>query len=72
MTTPYVDQIDLFNNDLQNLIYRYKSEYDLHDETLIGCIEASKLAVMDSLTIDFGSEIDLDDEEEDNDYEDKV
>lgn len=70
MTTPYVDQIDLFNNDLQNLIYRYKSEYDLHDETLIGCIEASKLAVMDSLTIDFGSEIDLDDE--DDDYEDKV
>jgi hypothetical protein len=70
MTTPYVDQIDLFNNDLQNLIYRYKSEYDLHDETLIGCIEASKLAVMDSLTIDFGSEIDLEDDE-DND-EDKV
>jgi hypothetical protein len=67
MTTSYVDQIDLFNNDLQNLIYRYKSEYDLHDETLIGCIEASKLAVMDSLTIDFGSEIDLDDEEDDED-----
>ena len=67
MTTSYVDQIDLFNNDLQNLIYRYKSEDDLHDETLIGCIEASKLAVMDSLTIDFGSEIDLDDEEDDED-----
>ena len=67
MTTSYVDQIDLFNNDLQNLIYRYKSEYDLHDETLIGCIEASKLAVMDSLTMDFGSEIDLDDEEDDED-----
>ena len=45
MTTTYEDQIDLFNNDLQNLIYRYKSEYDLHDETLIGCIDAAKLAV---------------------------
>ena len=64
MTTPYEDQIDLFNNDLQNLIYRYKSEYDLHDETLIGCIEASKLSVIDSFTIEFESDIDLDNEED--------
>jgi len=71
MTTTYKDQIDMFNNDLHNLIYRYKSEYDLHDETLIGCIDAVKLSVMDSLTIDFVSDIDLeDDDEEDN--EDKV
>ena len=62
MTTTYEDQIDLFNNDLQNLIYRYKSEYDLHDETLIGCIEAAKLAVMDSFTIDFEGDIDLEDD----------
>jgi len=60
MTTPYEDQIDLFNNDLENLIYRYKSEYDLHDETLIGCIEASKSSVIDSFTIDFEDDIDLD------------
>ena len=60
MTTPYEDQIDLFNNDLHNLIYRYKSEYDLHDETLIGCIEASKSSVIDSFTIDFEDDIDLD------------
>jgi hypothetical protein len=65
MTTPYEDQIDLFNNDLQNLIYRYKSEYDLHDETLIGCIEASKLSVIDSFTIDFEDDIDLDNEDSD-------
>lgn len=64
MTTPYEDQIDLFNNDLQNLIYRYKSEYDLHDETLIGCIEASKLSIIDSFTIEFESDIDLDNEED--------
>jgi hypothetical protein len=67
MTTPYEDQIDLFNNDLQNLIYRYKSEYDLHDETLIGCIEASKLAIIDSFTIDFEGDIDLEDDDEDSD-----
>ena len=65
MTTPYEDQIDLFNNDLQNLIYRYKSEYDLHDETIIGCIEASKLAIIDSFTIEFEGDIDLDDEDSD-------
>ena len=65
MTTPYEDQIDLFNNDLQNLIYRYKSEYDLHDETLIGCIEASKLSVIDSFTIDFEGDIDLEDDSDD-------
>ena len=64
MTTPYEDQIDLFNNDLQNLIYRYKSEYDLHDETLIGCIDASKLSIIDSFTIEFESDIDLDNEED--------
>ena len=67
MTTPYEDQIDLFNNDLQNLIYRYKSEYDLHDETIIGCIEASKLAIIDSFTIDFEGDIDLEDDDEDSD-----
>jgi len=67
MTTPYEDQIDLFNNDLQNLIYRYKSEYDLHDETIIGCIEASKLAIIDSFTIDFEGDIDLEDDDDESD-----
>ena len=58
MTTPYEDQIDLFNNDLQNLIYRYKSEYELHDETIIGALECLKLSVIESFTIDFESDID--------------
>jgi hypothetical protein len=61
----YEKQIDLLNNDLANLIYRYKSEYDLHDETIIGCIEACKLIVLESTVIDFESDMDLDDDDND-------
>ena len=63
----YEDQIELLHNDLHNIIYRYKSEYELHDETVIGAIECLKLSVIESFTIDFESDIDLDcdDDEED-------
>ena len=60
----YEDQIELLHNDLHNLIYRYKSEYELHDETIIGALECLKLYVIESFTIDFESDIDLEDKEE--------
>ena len=60
----YEDQIELLHNDLHNLIYRYKSEYELHDETIIGALECLKLSVIESFTIDFESDIDLEDNEE--------
>ena len=62
----YEDQIELLHNDLHNIIYRYKSEYELHDETIIGALECLKLSVIESFTINLDCDIDLDDEEEDD------
>ena len=39
----YEDQIELLHNDLHNIIYRYKSEYELNDETIIGAHHARVL-----------------------------
>jgi hypothetical protein len=57
----YNEQIDLLTNDLHNIIYRYKSEYDLHDETIIGVLEGCKCSVIDSFVIEFESEDDDED-----------
>ena len=37
--TPYHEQIDAFTMDLDNLIARYLNEFDLHMETIVGCLE---------------------------------
>ena len=61
--TPYHEQIDAFSMDLDNLIARYLNEFDLHMETIVGCLEMAKNSVSDPMIIDMGSDM-LEGEEE--------
>jgi hypothetical protein len=62
--TPYHEQIDAFTIDLDNLIARYLNEFDLHMETIVGCLEMAKNSVSDPMIIDLGQEMLGDEEEE--------
>ena len=63
------DQTDSFMFDLDNLIRRYQQEFDLNDQTIVGCLEFAKLTVLTDaeilFTIDDGQVLD---EDEDDDY----
>ena len=55
------DQTDSFMFDLDNLIRRYQQEFDLNDQTIVGCLEYAKLTVLTDGEILFSPE-DIDDE----------
>jgi hypothetical protein len=40
------DQTDTFQYELAKLIYRFKSEYDINDYTIAGCLDFAKLSVL--------------------------
>ena len=58
------DQTDTFQYELAKLVYRFKSEYDLNDYTIAGCLDFCKLSVLTE-TDDVIFNPDLPDEEED-------
>ena len=61
-------QTDSFMFDLDNLIRRYQQEFDLNDQTIVGCLEFAKLTVLTDaeilFTIDDDGQV-LDDDEDD-------
>ena len=59
-------QTDLLTNDLCNIINRYKGEFDLNDQTIIGVLEFLKYDLLAFSVI----EMELDDED-DNEEEEK-
>jgi len=64
------DQTDTFQYELAKLVYRFKSEYDLNDYTIAGCLDFCKLSVLTE-TDDVIFNPDLsDNEEEDTDTDD--
>lgn len=56
-------QTDLLTNDLCNLIIRYKGEFDLNDQTIIGVLEFVKYDILATSVILM--ELEEDDDEED-------
>ena len=79
------DQTDTFQYELAKLIYRFKSEYDINDYTIAGCLDFAKLSVLtDTDDVIFAGEPDnaldmlntgelteeIDNEEEDTDEDD--
>ena len=40
------EQTDTFQYELAKLVYRFKSEYDLNDYTIAGCLDFCKLSVL--------------------------
>ena len=59
-------QTDLLTNDLCNLINRYKGEFDLNDQTILGVLEFVKYDILATSVILLELE---EDEEEDDDRE---
>jgi len=63
------DQTDTFQYELAKLVYRFKSEYDLNDYTIAGCLDFCKLSVLtETDDVIFTGELtaeDTDNEEED-------
>jgi len=60
-------QTDLLTNDLCNLINRYKGEFDLNDQTILGVLEFVKYDILATSVILL--ELEEDDEDEDDDEE---
>mgnify|MGYP005677846615 FL=1 len=67
VSMPYHEQVDAFNIDLDNLITRYRNEFELTLETMIGCLEVAKVSISDPMIMDLGRE--LLGEEEENEQE---
>jgi len=59
-------QTDLLTNDLCNLINRYKGEFDLNDQTILGVLEFVKYDILATSVILLELE---EDEEDDDDLE---
>ena len=58
------EQTDIFQYELAKLIYRFKSEYDLNDYTIAGCMDFAKLSVLtdtDDVIFEGATEIEEDD-----------
>jgi hypothetical protein len=62
-------QTDLLTNDLCNIINRYKGEFDLNDQTIIGVLEFVKYDLLATSVIEFDPDFDLEDDDDD-DFED--
>ena len=60
-------QTDLLTNDLCNLINRYKGEFDLNDQTILGVLEFVKYDILATSVILL--ELEEDEEEDDDDLE---
>ena len=60
-------QTDLLTNDLCNLINRYKGEFDLNDQTILGVLEFVKYDILATSVILL--ELEDEDDEEDDDEE---
>ena len=58
-------QTDLLTNDLCNLINRYKGEFDLNDQTILGVLEFVKYDILATSVI----LLELEDEDEEDDDE---
>lgn len=60
-------QTDLLTNDLCNLINRYKGEFDLNDQTILGVLEFVKYDILATSVILLELEEDDEEDEEDDD-----
>jgi hypothetical protein len=57
-------QTDLLTNDLCNLINRYKGEFELNDQTIIGVLEFIKYDLLAMSVIEFDADFEVDEEDE--------
>ena len=61
--SPEEEQIDQFNDEIRRVIRRFRLEYDLSVEAMIGAIEFIKSDMLTG-TVDFVADFPVDDEED--------
>jgi len=61
-------QTDLLTNDLCNLINRYKGEFDLNDQTILGVLEFVKYDILATSVI----LLELEEDDEDDEDEEEI
>lgn len=67
------DQTDTFQYELAKLVYRFKSEYDLNDYTIAGCLDFCKLSVLtETDDVIFTGELTEDNDNDEEDTEDDI
>ena len=65
------EQTDTFQYELAKLVYRFKSEYDINDYTIAGCLDFCKLSVLtETDDVIFTGEITTEDTDNEEDTED--
>ena len=57
------DQIDQLNDELRKVVHRFKLEYDLPIEAIVGVMDFIKADLIDA-GVDFEVDFDLDDNDE--------
>ena len=58
------EQTDAFLFELQNVVNRFRAEYDLNHATIIGTLEILKIDYLTEATVSFDCDIDLEEDEE--------
>lgn len=65
------EQTDTLQYELAKLVYRFKSEYDLNDYTIAGCLDFCKLSVLtETDDVIFTGEITTEDTDEEDTEDD--
>ncbi len=61
------DQTDALQFELNNLVAKFQQEFDLNSQTIIGCLEVTKLDLITDYGIEFIADEGLEDDSDSND-----
>jgi len=61
------DQTDVLQFELNNLVAKFQQEFDLNAQTIIGCLEVTKLDLITDFGVEFLPDEDLEDDSDRND-----
>jgi len=56
------DQTDALQFELNNLVAKFQQEFDLNTQTIIGCLEVTKLDLITDFGVEFLADDDLEDD----------
>ena len=61
------DQTDALQFELNNLVAKFQQEFDLNSQTIIGCLEVTKLDLITDYGVEFIPDEDIEDDSDSND-----
>ena len=61
------DQTDALQFELNNLVAKFQQEFDLNSQTIIGCLEITKLDLITDFGIDFIPDDEIEDDSDNTD-----